>query len=453
MERQVQLAEVLMARDARAQRQRELLAEFGLPLVSFCMNIAGPVKNGPAIRRGFAEGLAQLQEALRGARMEVAHREQVNAPAGCEALLAVRGDARALKRICVELEDEDALGRLFDLDVISPSGEKLDREQFGLPPRPCLVCGLPGKGCASRRTHSVAELQARTRAILRDYFSARDAERIAAQALRALLYEVCATPKPGLVDRANRGSHADMDIFTFVDSAAALLPYLRRAVALGQETAGEEASETFRRLRREGLRAEREMFDATRGVNTHKGAIFSLGTACAAAGRLWTVERPFAEAEAILAECSRMSAEAVEGDLSAIRSGEADTAGQRLYRELGLRGIRGELADGLPSVADVALPALREALSRGATLERAGCYALLRLIARVGDTNLHARGGAGGQRWAAEAAAKLTDGGRIPGEAELQALDAEFIARNLSPGGCADLLAIAYFLRFLEGGA
>ena len=453
MDREVTLSEVLAAREARATRQRELLSSHGLPLVSFCMNIAGPVKRTPAIRRGFEVGLNRLCAALRGARMEIAHREEIDEITGCEALLCVRGDARKLKMLCVELEDEDALGRLFDLDVLAPGGEKLDRAAMGLPERPCLICGQPGKGCASRRAHPVAELRARTGEILRNHFAHADAERIAAQAARALTYEVCATPKPGLVDRANQGSHRDMDIFTFLDSAAAIAPYLHRATEIGQQTAERAPGETFQILRREGLRAEDAMFAATGNVITHKGAIFSLGTACAAAGRLWTAGHPWAGAENVLNECARMCSEAVGDDLAAARSEGARTAGERLYLATGMRGIRGELADGLPSVARVGLPALCEALDAGETLERAGLWALLRLIAEVGDTNLRARGGAEGRDWAAKHAAELTAGGKLPGRAALDALDTAFIERNLSPGGCADLLAICYFLHFCETAA
>ena len=445
MDREVTLPEVLEAREVRALRQRALLEAHGLPVISFCMNIAGPVKNGPAIRRGFREGMLRLTEALRGARMKVEASEQVDAVTGCEALLAVRGDAWAVKRLCVDLEDEDALGRLFDLDVIAPEG-KLDREALDMPPRPCLICGKAGKGCASRRVHSFEELQARTGEILREHFARRDGDRAAGLAARALLYEVCATPKPGLVDRANSGSHRDMDIFTFVNSTTALLPYLREAFDIGRRTAELPPEEAFRRLRRAGLRAERAMFDATGGINTHKGAIFSLGTVCAAAGRLWTVEEPRASIEALLDECARMADAAVAGDLAAVRAEGAETAGQKLYAARGLRGIRGELADGLPSVAEIGLPALRGALARGATMEQAGVQALLRLIAGVEDTNLYARGGADGQRWAGEAAARLAE--RAFDRDAVADLDAEFIRRNLSPGGCADLLAITYFLHF-----
>ena len=448
MYREVTLSEVLAARERRALRQGALLKEHDLPVISFCMNIAGPVKNSPAIRRAFREGMLRLTEALRGARMRIEHREETDEPTGCEALLAVRGDEWEIKRLCVDLEDEDALGRLFDLDVLAPDGGKLDRERMHMPPRPCLICGKAGKECASRRIHSFKELEHRTREILTEYFARTDGDRIAGQAARALLYEVCATPKPGLVDRSNSGSHRDMDIFTFVDSTAAILPYLRDAFDIGRCTAALSPAESFRQLRRVGLRAERAMFDATHGVNTHKGAIFSLGTVCAAAGRLWKMEAPCASVEVVLNECASLSSDAVAEDLAAIRSDGAETAGQKLILSRGLRGIRGELADGLPSVAQIGLPALHRALSQGATLEEAGLCALLSLIAGVEDTNLYARGDAAGKRWASEQAERLLRGGDLPKRDVLAALDRDFIEKNLSPGGCADLLAITYFLYF-----
>ena len=449
MEREVSLAEMLSAREARVWRQQELQRQYCLPLISFSLNIAGPIKNSPLLRRVFREGMNRLQDALLASRIRTEHQEEVNVPTGCEALLVVRGDAETVKGICMELEDEDRLGRLFDLDVIGPDGAKLDREGLGHPARPCIVCGKPGKGCASRRLHALDDLRRVTRGTAQEFFAKRDAEDISSQAVRALLFEVCTTPKPGLVDRANNGSHRDMTIFTFLDSTCALLPYFRTAVEIGQKTAALPPEETFRRLRREGIRAERAMSAATDGVNTHKGAIFSLGTVCSAAGRLWMPELPWAAPECVLQECGAMSKTAVDADFASIpATGEPKTAGLRFFLEYGLRGIRGELADGLPGVRDIGLPALRAALAQGATLEQAGTAVLLQLISHVPDTNLLSRGGPEGRDWAAAAAAETAARFQIPSQECLERLDQAFIERNLSPGGCADLLAITYFLHF-----
>lgn len=449
MEHAVTLMEMLGAREARAMRQQQLLEEYHLPVISFCLNIAGPVKNSPVLRRAFREGLERLACALLAGRLDVVHREEVDQPTGCEALWVVRGDGRAVKELCVELEDRDALGRLFDLDVLDPVSGKWDRTQLGQPPRKCLVCGKEGKGCASRRLHTVEELQGATQAILENYFSQKDQQALGALAAKALLYEVCTTPKPGLVDRKNNGSHRDMDVFTFLDSTAALLPYFEEAVRLGMETRDLPPQETFRRLRQAGAAGERAMFRATGGVNTHKGAVFTLGTVCAAAGRLWTAEGFSKDLDAALALCGEMSAQAVQKDFEAIRRKGAHTTGQRLYLEHGLEGIRGELSRGLPAVAQIGLPTLRRRLEAGDSLEQAGVQVLLALMAQVVDTNLIARGGLEGQQWAMEQTKNLPQG-RAATRQETEELDRALIERNLSPGGCADLLAITYFLEFLS---
>lgn len=449
MEHAVTLMEMLGAREARAMRQQQLLEEYQLPVISFCLNIAGPVKNSPVLRRVFREGLERLACALLAGRLDIVHREEVDEPTGCEALWVVRGDGRAVKELCVELEDRDALGRLFDLDVLDPVSGKWDRTQLGQPPRKCLVCGKEGKGCASRRLHTVEELQGATQVILEDYFGKKDQQALGALAAKALLYEVCTTPKPGLVDRKNNGSHRDMDVFTFLDSTAALLPYFEEAVRLGMETRDLPPQETFRRLRQAGAAGERAMFRATGGVNTHKGAVFTLGTVCAAAGRLWTAEGFSKDLDAALALCGEMSAQAVQKDFEAIRREGAHTTGQRLYLEHGLEGIRGELSRGLPAVAQIGLPTLRRRLEAGDSLEQAGVQVLLALMAQVVDTNLIARGGLEGQQWAMEQTKNLPQG-RAATRQETEELDRALIERNLSPGGCADLLAITYFLEFLS---
>lgn len=449
MEHAVTLMEMLNAREARAMRQQQLLEEYRLPVISFCLNIAGPVKNSPVLRRAFREGLERLACALLAQRLDVVAWEEVDVPTGCEALWVVRGDGRAVKELCVELEDRDPLGRLFDLDVLDPVSGKWDRTQLGQPPRKCLVCGKEGKGCASRRLHTVEELQKATQAILEDYFAQKDQQVLGALAAKALLYEVCTTPKPGLVDRSNNGSHRDMDVFTFLDSTTALLPYFAEAVRLGMETRDLPPQETFRRLRQAGAAGERAMFRATGGVNTHKGAVFTLGTVCAAAGRLWTAAGFSKDLDATLALCGEMSAQAVQEDFAAIRRSQAHTVGQRLYLEQGLEGIRGELSRGLPAVAQIGLPTLRARLAAGDSLEQAGVQVLLALMAQVVDTNLIARGGLEGQRWAMEQAKKLTQSNSATRE-DAEKLDGALIEQNLSPGGCADLLAITYFLEFLS---
>ena len=446
MEREVALMEVLEAREARVRQQNIFLEQHGAPVVSFTLNIAGPVKDSPLIRRAFYWGQDQLEAGLRASSLPVLSRNLMLLPTGCTALYAVGGTATEIKTLCTSIEDSSPLGRLFDMDVLDAGGRKLDRAEVSGGPRNCIVCGAPGKGCASRRVHTVEELQGATRRIMEEHFAAADREQISALVAQALLDEVCTTPKPGLVDRANNGSHRDMDIFTFTASAAALTPYWGRCFQTGRETAALPPAETFSLLKRAGQGAERAMFAATGGVNTHKGAIFTLGLICGAVGRLWRAEAPCREPGAILSECAKMAAPSIRSHFAALDGESARTAGQKLYLERGLTGARGEAAQGFPGVRDHALPRLKDALLAGRSWNDAGAIALLHLIARGTDTNMAARGGPEKAKKAAEDCARLLERCPLPEMGDIARLDQEFIRDNLSPGGCADLLAAALFL-------
>lgn len=444
---EVTLPQMLFARERRAQEQQALLRQYHMPLISFTMNIAGPEKDTPLIRRGFQEGCGMLEEGLKREKIPVMHRQNRQEVTGCEAFYVVQGDPERIKSLCARVEDSCQLGRLFDMDVLSPQGEQLRRQTVGRQERGCIVCGAPGRGCASRRVHSVQELQQATRRILTEHFQQRDRQEIGTLALRSLLDEVCTTPKPGLVDRENSGSHRDMDIFTFNASASALAPYFLQCAAIGQDTRTQLPEDTFRELRAAGIQAEQSMFSATGGINTHKGAIFTLGTVCGAVGRLWTPEHPCRDLKRILEACAQMTKEAVEQDFAAMSaSGEGVTVGQRLYLEHGLTGIRGEVAGGLPSVSEVGLPAFRQALAEGKSRNDAVAIALLHLIAKVTDTNMIARGGMDLAREAMEQVGELLEQNPMPEPELIRQLDKMFVQKNLSPGGCADLLAVTLFL-------
>ena len=211
------------------------------------------------------------------------------------------------------------------------------------------------------------------------------------------------------------------------------------------------------------------MLAATGGVNTHKGAIFTLGILCGAIGRLWTAEAGFPDTEAILKEAAAMTRETLEQELSAANW---NTAGEALYRKYGARGIRGQVADGLPAVREISLPVFKELLARGLDRNHAAAVTLLHLISHVEDTNLLHRGGLEGAAWARQAATalltndpdchcetsahtgrgnpSLPNESRVPSLQEISELDQQFIQRNLSPGGCADLLAVTLFLESLH---
>ena len=442
-EKHVTLEQMLAAKERRVLRQRALLEQYGQSLVCLTMNIAGPVKNNRLIRRGFLEGERRLLGQLASGGFRCLHQERHMEVTGNEGFYVVEGVASALKKLTVELEDRCKIGRLLDLDVLDSRGEKAERQAMGLSARRCLVCGDPAWACARSRRHGIPELWQRTEAILREAFARQDGQTVAQLACRSLLYEVCVTPKPGLVDRQNSGSHRDMDLFTFLNSAPALFPYFERCVRQEGET---EPEALFSSLRWEGKLAEQAMLAATGGVNTHKGAIFSMGLCCAALGQL--PRETWGDPEAVLDQCAALARGLVRRDYQHLTPETARTAGEVLYLRHGVTGVRGQAEAGFPAVREVGLPVLEESLRQGLSWNDAGCRTLLALMGTTEDTNLMARGGIDAQKQTAAEAEALFR--RFPDWEGVNQLDRALIARHLSPGGSADLLALCYLLHFLK---
>lgn len=454
---EVSLLQMLDAREQRAHRQNELLARYQKPLLCFTLNIAGPIKNSPLIRQGFCIGMEEINLQLCRNKLSVIYQETIDEVTGNEAFFVLDGEGLAVKQLTCELEDTDDLGRLYDLDVLlppdkeHPQGRKLDRQDLGHPGRRCIICGAPAKECSSRRIHPVSQLQQKTNAILEHAVKTRYASRIAELAVRSLLYEVSVSPKPGLVDRFNNGSHKDMNFYTFLNSAAALWPYFHECARMGLDYGFMENAalqDLFQKLRSPGKLAENQMLRATEGVNTHKGAIFSMGILCAAVGAC--DPKDWASPEKILQTCAAMTRGLVSSDFSGLTRENAATIGQKLYLEYGITGVRGEMEAGLPVVADYGLPLLEQLLSQGKSPDEAGSAVLLTIMAHMTDTNLIARSDRETQKAAAKTARELLQDNPCPSRAVLEQLDQDFIQKNLSPGGSADLLAVCWMLHFIK---
>jgi triphosphoribosyl-dephospho-CoA synthase len=278
---------------------------------------------------------------------------------------------------------------------------------------------------------------------------AAEPRHIGALAAHCLHLEVDTYPKPGLVSQVDQGAHADMDAALLHRSADTLEPFF---VALAQ--AGAEGAD-MARLRRIGIEAEHAMLAATRGVNTHRGAIFGLGMLAAAAGLRARLQRDKPPSRVLhdlgplLA--ARWGLDILQGPV------DDNSHGSRVARRHGVGGAREEAGAGFPSLYRVALPALNEGARLAASDPQAmRVHACLALIAELTDTNLLHRGGAAGLAFAqAQARGFIATGGvgQADWHEQAEAIHHAFVARRLSPGGAADLLAMGLFVRSLDGEA
>ena len=264
-------------------------------------------------------------------------------------------------------------------------------------------------------------------------------QRIGRSAVAALYDELALDPKPGLVSFVDSGSHDDMDARTFMRSLFALRHYFARVARLGAVGA------CFERLEAEGIGAEARMLKATGGINTHRGAIFSLGLLCASAGSLVARDQPVTPASL------RSTLIACWGDALADRVPRLRRSnGQSATRRFRLRGAGEEAALGLPVLFDIAVPAMQRALDQGMDARHARVQTLFHVIATLDDTNLAHRGGLAGLRFAQRAARDYLDAGgvaRPDGLQQARDLHRDFVARRLSPGGAADVLACACWVQ------
>ena len=269
---------------------------------------------------------------------------------------------------------------------------------------------------------------------------------LARAAVHALYLELTLEPKPGLVSLRDSGSHQDMDASTFVRSLFALRHYFAHAAQAGMQ------DQDLATLQALGVTAEARMLRATRGVNTHRGAVFGLGLLCAAAGRL-SARGERLQACALRAALLAGWGEELTQRAALVRAAPPASNGQRAVRAYGLRGALDEAALGFPTVFDVALPALRAAKMVGVGERAARVQALFATMAVLDDTNLVHRGGLAGLRWMQAQAQEFLDKGGVlqtHWQQQARALHLATVQRRLSPGGSADVLASACWLMALD---
>lgn len=296
---------------------------------------------------------------------------------------------------------------------------------------------------------------------------------LAAHAARkALEFELELTPKPGLVDQEDTGSHPDMEQRIFYLSAQKLEAYFARYWLIGLQV---EKDNILPALRHLGAKAEAEMFAVTGGKNTHKGAHFCFALLLAATAYLkLTASLPQIESELeriqraamYLSFVPQISGDLVETDLgktdqekvNPAQSLSARSFGEEIYLQHGIGGIRAEVSAGFPTITRYGLNSLeihafeyenRHAARFGGILtenKKIALDYLLTLIARAEDTNLIKRGGLAGLDYARERAVFYLreKANSKTWEDDLRLMNAEFIKRNLSPGGAADLLALTH---------
>ena len=390
--------DILSAREARGNHVARLRSKG--TVIAIHANIPGAVKQGP-IDTFLVSLFARLVS-------EVFHCTFTysDSPDGMYATAYVSKRAELLKSQCVTIETMHPLGRLIDLDVHDPNGQ-WSRET----PRTCLICGNDVHICRRSGVHTTQTLTQAIDKMVRTFI--RDA--LAREAINALRKEVFTVPCFALVSHKSSGLHTDMNISHFLTAfdtlETAFKAYLDYALF---------DDFTLEGLNKMGRTYEQRLL-STVGVNTHKGAHYLFGLLLPVMAR------------------SIMSGDSQDGFNKTLKhygrtlETRARTApppypssGERAYSDAGIRGVRGELAEGFPSIFAWRTPH---------TLNWSGTEKLMAIMRRLDDTTLHKKDALTRVK---SCLAKHSEPADYSGVRQCTG--------EVSPGGAADLLAVVYML-------
>lgn len=332
------------------------------------------------------------------------------------------------KRRAVAIEEALPSARILDLDVYSSKGIQVDRAELGLPPRSCLLCGEPAGECMRLLRHSQAELRARAAELLGAVLVPHPQDLAESLVLGARM-ELHLTPKPGLVDRSDQGSHPDLS-FESMQASIDLLPHYFETLLQGIQE-----GHSLSRCVQHGVDAGNRMHAKIQS-NGHRGYIFLSGLLLLAS----------AKANGEVPSLRRALAELAVAFFATFEP--RDTPGASVRAKRGLGGIRAEAEKGLPAIFEQGWPAYQAALDAGWSQDEAGFYLMAVLMQHVEDTTAIRRCGPEGLSRLRQDGANLQ---RLLERREnplpaLQELNETYRRLGLTMGGVADCMALTFAL-------
>ncbi|WP_346961929.1 triphosphoribosyl-dephospho-CoA synthase CitG [Clostridium sp.] len=358
-----------------------------------------------------------------------------------------------VKRNLIYMEENHILGRCVDIDVyyledgdpMMPALNGVSRSDLGLESRKCFLCEEEARVCSRSQKHNIEDIKGYFLRKYEEYMCYVDKRdnlsyEISQLALKSMITEVSTMPSFGLVSPVTKGSHKDMDYYTFLDSSFTIVPFIKEMVEVGYSY--ENPKNIFKAIRAIGIRCEDAMFKVTKGVNTHKGMIFLIGVVATALGKALYEKLSYNKIETIL----RDMCENILDDFKDLHEKKELTHGESLFLKYGFAGIRGEIKKGLSNIFQEILPSYQNSNLKGNDLYS---QTLLMLMSKVEDSTIVHRQNIEKLQEIQRHAYEILNLGGFNSEDGIKAahdFEKQCIDENVSPGGAADLLALVIFL-------
>ncbi|MBU1020732.1 MAG: citrate lyase holo-[acyl-carrier protein] synthase [Firmicutes bacterium] len=335
-----------------------------------------------------------------------------------------------VKEKTILIEEENVLGKLIDLDVYNERA--ITRNDIECEMRKCLICENYAHVCVRNKTHAQTEVIGKVNVIINDFLT----EFILAKVIKCIYYELDLYPKFGLVSSRDNGSHTDMSFDTFVQSIFAIKPFIRDFILYGINDLDNPLI-----LKEIGIRAEKAMFEATNHVNTHKGLIFLLGIFLPVFTKAIIHQE---DAIAMKKQIKVVANEIIGKYFDNMNLKTNLSHGDKIYLTYGLKGIRGQVLNGMNLIFEC--PSYQDKPSIYVYHEY-----LLYFMSRLDDTTIiHKNDMETLQEVKQTAKAIVEKGGYTENRAEVAELSKEYMKRNISPGGSADLLVVKIIFEELK---
>ncbi len=325
------------------------------------------------------------------------------------------------------------LGRFIDLDLYCNEEKSISRDDLKVIKRKCIVCNEEFYLCNRLKKHTVEEVTKKTKDLIKGFF----VEKVVTYVTESLIEEVTADPKFGLVTKVSNGKHIDMDYNTFLISIKSITPYLYEYAYEGFNI----NENSFKRLRKIGIKAEHAMFKETKGVNTHKGIIFLMGLLIPSIVDSIYNNKEFYE----ISNCIKFLSSNILEDFNNINKKSDLTYGEEIFIKYGMTGIRGVAYSGLNIAFDLCEKFKIDDTDTNALV----INLLLHIMSELNDTVILHNNNEEKLKFVKEkskVAIQLGGYNTIIGKVFIENFTQKCIEEKISPGGSADIVSVVLVL-------
>lgn len=417
---------ILADREKRVAHIEKLL-EDNVTVISLRCNYPGRDKNNADTQK-----VMQIINEVIKKRLEILTQKYFTSSEGPVYLYTVKDEPKKVKSEMIEIEDQHFLGRLVDIDVYYDSIKSLSRKDFQKQMRSCFLCNKEAFDCIVNKRHSLEELT--------NYFH-KQVERFDKLPLeiieytnQAMLYELFITPSFGLVTPYTKGAHHDMDHFTFIDSISVLNKYMYEFACLAKENLSWDKLLT--KAINIGKNCEEAMLIKTKGINTHKGLIFILGSLVISVMKTIMDGYDFNN---IFTYCQKLTSPKLK-ELKSLHHNNLSN-GEKVYLKYKIAGARKEASLGFPIIQEALK--LLDVDDKNTLIKT-----LIYIMSVCDDTTIINRKGIEGLNYVKKTMLELSK--KTYDEASLLEVSRKFIEEGISPGGSADLLCGTIFLSLIK---